>query len=108
MLMAAVEMYLAVRRAAGFQLTPVESYLRSFARFAMERGQTYVVTHTVIAWATTAASEAQRHTRLMAVRRFAHFMHAEDPGMNSRLTTSSMVGVSDPYLISLPQKKSSV
>lgn len=79
MLMAAVEMYLTVRRAAGFQLKPVEFYLRSFARFAMERGQTYVVTNTVIAWATTAASEAQRHTRLMAVRRFAHFMRAEDP-----------------------------
>ena len=29
-------------------------------------------------WATTAASEAQRHNRLMTVLRFARFMHAED------------------------------
>jgi integrase/recombinase XerD len=79
MLTAAVETYLAVRRAAGFQLTPVATYLHSFARFATERGQAYVTTPTVIEWATTTASEAQRHTRLMAVRRFAHFMHAEDP-----------------------------
>jgi site-specific recombinase XerD len=53
--------------------------VRSFARVATERGETYVVTQTVIEWATTAASEAQRHNRLMAVRRFAHFMRAEDP-----------------------------
>jgi len=79
MLTVAVETYLAVRRAAGFQLTPVATSLHSFARFATERGQTSVTTPTVIAWATTAASEAQRHTRLMAVRRFAHCMHAEDP-----------------------------
>ena len=78
MLIAAVETYLAVRRAAGFQLKPAESYLRSFARFATACGQTHVVTRTVIDWATTAASEAQRHNRLMAVLRFARFMHAED------------------------------
>jgi integrase len=79
MLIAAVETYLAVRRAAGFQLTPIAFYLRSFARFATERGERHVVTHTAIAWATTAATEAQRHTRLMSVLRFARFMHAEDP-----------------------------
>ena len=79
MLITAVETYLAVRRAVGFQLKPAESYLRSFARFATACGQTHVVTQTVIDWATTAASEAQRHNRLMAVLRFARFMHAEDP-----------------------------
>jgi len=77
--MTAVETYLAVRRAAGFQLTPIEAYLRSFARFATERGESHVVAQTAIAWATTAATEAQRHTRLMSVLRFARFMHAEDP-----------------------------
>jgi hypothetical protein len=48
MLIAAVETYLAVRRAAGFQLKPAESYLRCFARFASACGQTHVVTRTVI------------------------------------------------------------
>jgi integrase len=79
MLIAAVETYLAVRRAAGFRLQAAESYLRSFARFATARGQTHVVTRTVIDWATIAAPEAQRYNRLMAVLRFARFVHAEDP-----------------------------
>jgi integrase len=79
MVTVAVETYLAVRRAAGFQLTPVATDLHRFARFATERGQPSVTTPTVMAWAPTAASEAQRHTRLRAGRRFAHVMHAADP-----------------------------
>ena len=79
MVMTAVESYLAVRRAAGFQLKTTEVYLRGFARFAAKQGDTHVVTQTAIDWAATTTSEAQRHNRLMAVRRFAHFMHAEDP-----------------------------
>ena len=80
MLTAAVETYLAVRRAAGFQLTPVATYLHSFARFATERGQTYVTTPKPLL--SGRRPPPPRHsgtTRLMAVRRFAHFMHAEDP-----------------------------
>ncbi len=34
MLMQAVDTYLAVRRAAGFALEPIEYYLRHFVRFA--------------------------------------------------------------------------
>lgn len=79
MLSVAVDTYLAVRRAAGFQLKPIELYLRSFACFAAARGKTHVVAQTAIDWATTAASEAQRHNRLMTVRRFVYFIHAEDP-----------------------------
>jgi integrase len=79
MLMHAVDSYLAIRRAAGFALIPIEGYLRQFARFASGRGETHVVTHTAIAWATLAPSEAQRAYRLQTVRRFARFMHAEDP-----------------------------
>lgn len=79
MLMNAVDTYLAVRRAMGFQLNTIEHLLRSFARFVAERGQTYVVAQTAIEWATLAPSNSQRHTRLMSVRQFACFMHAEDP-----------------------------
>jgi integrase/recombinase XerD len=79
MVMTAVESYLAVRRAAGFQLKTTEVYLRGFAQYAAKQGDTHVVTQTAIDWAATTTSEAQRHNRLMAVRRFAHFMHAEDP-----------------------------
>jgi integrase/recombinase XerD len=79
MIMTAVNTYLAIRHAAGFQLKTTGVYLRSFARFATKQGDTHVVTQTAIDWAAIATSEAQRHNRLMAVRRFAHFMRAEDP-----------------------------
>lgn len=79
MLMAAVDTYLAVRRAAGFQLRSAEAYLRSFAGFATERGEAYVMARTAIDWASTTSSEAQRHNRLMSVRRFARFIQAENP-----------------------------
>lgn len=78
MLMTAVDTYVAVRRATGFQLKACEGYLRNFARFAAARGEQHVVTHTAIDWATTASSEAQRHHRLRTIVRFAQFMHAED------------------------------
>ena len=38
MLSQAVDSYLALRRAAGFQLRVQEALLRSFVRFASERG----------------------------------------------------------------------
>jgi len=79
MLMNNVEHYLAMRRAAGFALTPIEGYLRSFARFATQRGETWVVATTAIDWAKLAHAEAQRHYRLQTVVRFARFMAAEDP-----------------------------
>ena len=59
MLTVAVETYLAVRRAAGLQLTPVATSVHSFARFATERGQTSVTTPTVLAWAW---SQPPRHS----------------------------------------------
>lgn len=79
MLMSAVDRYLAVRRAAGFELKSIEYYLRDFACFAAGRGEARVVAQTAVDWATTAACEAQRHNRLATVIRFARFMHAEDP-----------------------------
>jgi integrase/recombinase XerD len=79
MLMTQVDRYLAIRRAAGFALVPIEGYLRHFARFVTARGETSVVAPTAIAWATLAPSEAQRAYRLQTVIRFARFLHAEDP-----------------------------
>jgi integrase/recombinase XerD len=38
MLMSHVDRYLAIRRATGFALVPIEGYLRHFARFATARG----------------------------------------------------------------------
>ena len=79
MLMHAVDTYLAVRRATGFALDHTEGYLRHFAQFATARGDTHVVATTAVDWASRTTSEAQRHTRLQTVIRFARFISAEDP-----------------------------
>src|SRR3989449_7408361 len=79
MLRQAVDTYLAIRRAADFNLDAAERYLRNFAQFATAQGDPHVVAQTAIAWAEQAASEPQRHNRLSVVIRFARFSHAEDP-----------------------------
>lgn len=76
--MAAVEPYLAVRRATGFTLSNTEYLLRSFAGFAADRKQTHIRTATAIEWAGQAASVAQRHTRYQTVCRFAQYLRVED------------------------------
>jgi len=75
---AAVESYLAVRRATGFTLSNTEYLLRSFAGFAADRKQTHIRTATAIEWAGQAASVAQRHTRYQTVCRFAQYLRVED------------------------------
>ena len=80
---AAVEAYLAVRRATGFTLSNTEYLLRSFAGFAADRKQTHIRTATAIEWAGQAASVAQRHTRYQTVCRFAQYLRVEDSGHQS-------------------------
>lgn len=78
-MIAAVESYLAVRRAAGFTLSNAEYLLRSFAAFASERKQPHVRTTTAIDWAVQAKSAAQRHARYQIICRFAQHLRVEDP-----------------------------
>lgn len=78
MIMKAVESYLAVRRAAGFELEVPEYLLRSFAHYASERGQTHICSQAVIEWASQAPSLGQRNHRLNTVIRFARHIQVED------------------------------
>jgi len=73
-----VESYLALRRAAGFSLSNTECLLRSFARFAGDRGERYIRTPTAIEWANKGPSVAQRHTRYQTICRFAVYVRLED------------------------------
>jgi integrase len=77
-MIAAVESYLAVRRAVGFALSNTEYLLRSFAGFATDRQQTHIRTATTIEWASQAKSVAQRHTRYQTVCRFAQYLRVEN------------------------------
>jgi integrase/recombinase XerD len=78
MLMPTVERYLALRRAAGFRLRVAEGFLRSYARFATGRKETYVHSRTVLDWAAQAPSAPQRARRLEAATIFARYAQAED------------------------------
>jgi len=80
MLRRAVESYLEVRHAAGFDLRVPGSLLRSFAGFATEKGEAYVRVTTAIEWAAQAPSVRQRDTRLKIVTRLARHARAEDTG----------------------------
>jgi hypothetical protein len=74
-----IDAYLALRRSAGFALSNEEYLLRSFARFAAERGEGYIRAATAIAWASEARSLAQRDARLKSICRLADFVRLEDP-----------------------------
>ena len=60
----AVTAYLALRRAAGFEMASAEYLLGSFAIFAGRRNETHVQTQTAIEWAAHGPSVAQRDARL--------------------------------------------
>lgn len=76
-MMSLVEGYLALRRAAGFKLEATEWRLRSFARFAAERGETLIRATTAMDWAVSASSPRQRHVRLRDVALLARHLSAE-------------------------------
>ena len=79
MLTQAVESYLAVRRACGFELKCQGSLLRSFAIFSDARGKHHVCSDVAVEWAGLAESVEQRARRLGDVIRFARYARAEDP-----------------------------
>ncbi len=78
MLTLVIDDYLALRRAAGFQLRVQEVHLRNFARFAAERGETHVRAQSALDWAALAPSASQRGHRLDVVRIFARYASVED------------------------------
>lgn len=78
MLMKKVDEYLALRRAAGYELGVPEYHLRNFVRFATNRKEIFIRTQTVVEWASQAPSLNQREHRLQTVLRFARHLQAED------------------------------
>src|SRR5437764_14160589 len=78
MLTKAVESYLAVRRAAGFELKLEGSLLFRFASFSDAVGKHNVCSEIAIEWAGLARTLSQRARRLGLVIRFARYMRAED------------------------------
>jgi integrase len=69
----------ALHLALGFKFRTPGILLRNFVTFAEHRGAQIITTATVHEWALQAPSPEQRRNRLLAVRRFAIALHAEDP-----------------------------
>jgi integrase/recombinase XerD len=78
MLMPTVDSYLALRRATGYRLRVAEGFLRNYARFASERGETHLRAQTMLEWAALAPSASQRGRRLEAIAIFARHVQVED------------------------------
>lgn len=71
--------YAALQYALGFKFRTPGILMRGFINFAECRGDSVIMTATVRAWAQQAPSPEQRRNRLLAVRRLAIALHAEDP-----------------------------
>ncbi len=79
MLNAAVDSYLARRRAAGYQLKDHEGILRDFTRFASAKGDTLVRSRTVLEWIRARHGSPLRScVRLRTLVHLARYLHAED------------------------------
>src|SRR5262249_33356801 len=79
MLIDDIERYIALRQSLGFKLQKPARQLRSFARFAMARGESHIRAATAVAWAATAPTPEAGHRWLGYVVRLARFLRAEDP-----------------------------
>lgn len=80
-LQAALDEYLAVRRAFGVKLRLAGRLLQRFVDFAEHEGATVITTDLALRWATLPADvqPAQWANRLGMVRRFAQYQRAMDP-----------------------------
>lgn len=80
-LYAAMQQYLAVRRALGFKLRQHEGLLRDFAHFMECRGQTTITIEQAVAWATAPATDHPYtwKRRLSVIRNFARYFQSLDP-----------------------------
>ena len=101
-----VERFVAMKRKLGYRFTRSSWWpLLSFARFAEDRGETFIRSATAVEWSLTAGSQPLRVENLHRVHGFAYWLHAEDP--RHEMPPRDALGHrsnhrSRPYLISVP------
>ena len=83
-LQAHVDRYVALKRHLGYKFVNNERILRSWAAWAMTRGDDLIVADTMLGWAGDASSSAAAGKRLSVGRRFAVWLQAEDPATRFR------------------------
>jgi len=77
----ALENYLTIRRALGFDLSEMEWHLNSFIKYMKQKNETFITTKLALDWATQPKGGDQAYLahRLASVRRFAAWQRATDP-----------------------------
>lgn len=77
----ALEEYLAVRRALGFELRLLGGALHNFVSFLEDQGASYITSEKALSWATQpeGVQPATWANRLAMVRRFAQYRSTSDP-----------------------------
>ena len=77
----ALEKYLAIRRALGFDLSSLERVLKGFVGYMEQQGEPFITTKLAVDWATQpkGGDQAYLAQRLANVRRFAAWRRATDP-----------------------------
>lgn len=70
--------YIQLRQLGGFKFKQQAIYVRSFVRFACERGDSHIRTDTAIEWAAQGVSADNRENRLRSIIAFARHCRAED------------------------------
>ena len=78
-LQAHVDRYVALKRHLGYKFVNNERILRSWAAWAVTRGDDFIVADTMLDWACDASSSAAAGKRLSVGRRFAVWLQAEEP-----------------------------
>ena len=75
-----VERFVAMKQKLGYRFVRSGRELRSFARFAEVRDETFMRSKTAIEWASAsaAASRSERVKKLHVVHNFGSWLHAED------------------------------
>jgi len=79
MLSKALTRYIDLHRSLGFKFRVQRLLLANFVRFAERHGDEFIRVARVLEWAVQAPSPPQRRNRLLAARRFALSLQAEDP-----------------------------
>ncbi len=99
--------FVAMKQKLGYRFTQSGQLLRSFARFAEDRNETFIRSRTALEWVSvsTAVSRSGRVKNLRGVHAFACWLHAEDP--RHEVPPRDALGHlskrrPQPYLVSVP------
>ena len=99
--------FVAMKQKLGYRFTRSGQLLRSFARFAEDRNETFIRFRTTLEWASesTAVSRSGRVKNLRGVHAFACWLHAEDA--RHEVPPRDALGPlstrrPQPYLVSIP------